>query len=75
MTQRENSGKLSRNKKKDVENPDHEKWPDFDGDVLIDGKRYWIAAWIKESKEDRHKFFSLGFKKMVPKKHAEADRA
>lgn len=65
MTERDNAGILSRNKDKDLENPAHQNWCDFSGDVMVDGKRYWISAWIKQSKKNaNHKFFSLSFKPM-----------
>lgn len=52
---RNNSGSLWRNDRK--EKPTH---PDHSGQVMVDGKEYWISAWVKES--GGKKFFSLAFK-------------
>jgi hypothetical protein len=34
--------------------------PEFKGEATIEGKKYWVAAWVKE-KNDK-KFFSLAFR-------------
>jgi hypothetical protein len=34
--------------------------PEFRGEATIDGKRFWVAAWVKE-KGDK-KFFSMAFR-------------
>lgn len=52
---RDNSGALF--KAKPNENP---KWPQYEGSVMVDGREFWISAWIKEGKSG--KFFSLAFK-------------
>jgi hypothetical protein len=49
------SGVLSRNDRR--EKPSH---PEFKGEATIDGKSFWVAAWVKE-KNDK-KFFSLAFR-------------
>ncbi len=54
--QRDNSGALFKNTKKEKETH-----PDYNGSVLINGVDYWIAAWLKESKSGT-KFMSLSFK-------------
>lgn len=50
-----NSGILSRNKRKE-----QDKHPDHTGSATIDGKDYWVNAWVKDGKDG--KFFSLSFK-------------
>lgn len=52
--QRENSGVLFKNHKKKTN-----KHPDYRGDAQINGGDFWIAAWIKEGKQE--KFMSLAF--------------
>lgn len=50
--QKENSGSLFKNDRKEKETH-----PDYKGDINIGGKNYWISAWVKEGKNG--KFFSL----------------
>ena len=35
---------------------------DYNGSINIEGVEYWLNAWIKESKKDGKKFFSLSVK-------------
>lgn len=51
--QREGTGSLFRNDEKLTE-----AHPDYKGSCLIDGKKLYISAWIKESKEGM-KYMSL----------------
>lgn len=53
--QKDNSGSIFRNDRKEKETH-----PDHTGTAMIDGREYWISAWIKEGKKG--KFFSLAFK-------------
>lgn len=55
-----NSGTLSRN-----ENKKEDKHPDHRGSAVIDGKEYWISAWIKDGRNGR--FFSLSFQEKQPR--------
>lgn len=48
-----NSGALFRNDKKASE-----KHPDYRGDINVDGKDFWVSAWVKTSKKGT-KFMSL----------------
>lgn len=52
--QRELSGVLNRNDKRD--NPAR---PDYKGSATIDGTSYWISGWIKDGASS--KFMSLSF--------------
>ena len=54
--QRDNSGSLFRNDKKQTDNH-----PDQTGSLMVAGVEYWLSAWVKETKDGR-KYFSLSFK-------------
>lgn len=53
--QKDNSGSLFKNDRKEKETH-----PDYKGTAMIDGKVYWISAWLKEGQKG--KFFSFSFK-------------
>ena len=52
-----NRGILSKNEKKE-----QETHSDYKGTINVEGVEYWLNAWIKESKRDGKKFFSLSVK-------------
>jgi len=54
--QRDNSGTLGRNK-----NKEKDSHPDHRGQCIIDGREYWISAWIKQNNNTGERFFSLAF--------------
>lgn len=54
--QRDNSGTLGKNQRKEKDSH-----PSHTGQCVIDGKSYWISAWVKDGREGS-KFFSLAFK-------------
>lgn len=57
--ERDNSGALFR-----VTEKKGDKFPDYEGKAIVDGKPVWLSAWIKEGK--RGKFMSLSFKERDP---------
>ena len=56
---REMSGVLFRNRRKS-----QEKHPDYTGSCKIDGKVYYVSAWIKESAEGT-KYFSMAYTERI----------
>lgn len=52
---RDMSGSLFNNDRKEKDSH-----PDFQGDIVIEGKHYWLSAWVKEGAKGR--FFSLSAK-------------
>ena len=56
MTEFDNTdrGVLYRNENKTSENH-----PDYSGSVNVAGTDFWLSGWLKESKKDGKKFFSL----------------
>ena len=53
--QRDNSGSLFRNDKRETE-----QHPNLKGSAMIDGVEYWVSAWTKLSKNGE-KWVSLAF--------------
>ena len=52
-----NSGTLGRNERM---RPDH-KDPEYTGQMNLDGKDYWLSAWVKDGRDGK-KFFSISVK-------------
>lgn len=67
--QNPNSGSLFRNEKKNAPNQ-----PDYEGNALIGGKTYRIAAWIKDSKSGK-KYMSLAFSEPQPPQYQQGGYA
>lgn len=53
--QRDNSGTLGKNQRREKDTH-----PEYNGKCVIDGREYWISAWVKDGQNG--KFFSLAFK-------------
>lgn len=51
-----NSGAIFKNDRRE-----NDKQPTHSGNAVIDGKEFWISAWVKEGRNGG-KFFSLAFK-------------
>ena len=49
-----NKGTLFKN-----DNAKKETDPTYKGQINVAGTEYWLSAWVKESKKDGKKFFSL----------------
>ena len=62
-----NSGMMARN-----ENRKTDKHPEFSGSINVEGREFWLSAWIKERKDGSGRFFSLSVK---PKDGASAPAA
>ena len=50
----DNRGSISKNKRKE-----QDKHPDYRGSATIEGKQYWISAWIKQ--KDGESFLSMNY--------------
>lgn len=49
-----------------------ERDADYRGNVNVDGREFWLDAWIKEAKKDGKKFMSLRLKPKMARDHAGA---
>lgn len=59
MSENKNSGALFRNDKKATE-----QHPDYTGNITIEGKEFYLSAWVNESARTGQKYFAL---KATPK--------
>ena len=59
MADKNNSGALFRNDKRETE-----KHPDYTGNITIEGKEFYLSAWVNESARTGQKYFAL---KATPK--------
>ena len=61
--QRNNSGVLFKNDKKDTD-----KHPHYKGNITVDGKDYWLSAWVKDGKSGKFMGLAVSPKEPAPKK-------
>ena len=59
MADNKNSGVLFKNDKKATE-----QHPDYTGNITIEGKEYYLSAWVNESARTGQKYFAI---KATPK--------
>jgi hypothetical protein len=48
MEKRDNSGVLFK-----ADKTDNDRSPQYKGNITVDGKDYWISAWVKEGKSGK----------------------
>jgi hypothetical protein len=61
MEKRDNSGVLFK-----ADKTDNDRSPQYKGNITVDGKDYWISAWVKEGKSG--KFMGLAVAPKEPMK-------
>jgi hypothetical protein len=47
-----------------------ERDPDYRGNININGKAFWLDAWLNESKKDGKKYMALRVKPKLAAEHA-----
>ena len=70
QNQRDNSGVLFKSDK--IEN---ERSPQYKGNITVDGKDYWISAWIKEGKSGKFMGLAVSPKEEYKPKTSERSKA
>jgi len=68
--QRNNSGVLFRNDKRE-----NEKAPSYKGNITVDGKDYWLSAWVKEGKSGKFMGLAVSPKEEYKAKPSERSKA
>lgn len=67
---RDNSGVLFRNDKRE-----NEKAPNYKGNITVDGKDYWLSAWVKEGKSGKFMGLAVSPKEEYKPKTSERSKA
>jgi uncharacterized protein (DUF736 family) len=57
METKDNTGVLFKNEKREGRQD-----PDYRGSALVDGKEYWLSAWINTAKKDNSKYMAIKLK-------------
>ena len=70
MDKKDNSGVLFKNDK--IEN---ERSPNYKGNITVDGKDYWLSAWIKEGKSGKFMGLAVSPKEEYKPKTSERSKA
>jgi len=70
QNQRDNSGVLFKSDK--IEN---ERSPQYKGNITVDGKDYWISAWIKDGKSGKFMGLAVSPKEEYKPKTSERSKA
>ena len=65
-----NKGILSKNDRREKDTH-----PEYTGTINVDGKDYWLSAWVKERNDGSGKFFSLSVKPKEQKEQAKPAKA
>ena len=68
--QRNNSGVLFTNDKKETD-----KHPHYKGNITVDGKDYWLSAWVKEGKSGKFMGLAVSPKEEYKAKPSERSKA
>lgn len=67
--QRDNSGAIFKNERKDSD-----KHPDMRGQVMVDGRMYWISAWWKEPRSGGADYLSIAVERQDEERRRSHDR-
>ena len=63
MDKKDNSGVLFKNDKKETD-----KHPHYKGNITVEGKDYWLSAWVKDGKSGKFMGLEVSPKEPAPKK-------
>ena len=70
MEKKDNSGVLFSNDKKETD-----KHPHYKGNITVDGKDYWLSAWVKEGKSGKFMGLAVSPKEEYKAKPSERSKA